>query len=48
MLRTNPAARRHCRVLARQDGARHQHWWALRQNGIVDKIDGFGSLLLKH
>jgi maleate isomerase len=22
--------------------------WALRQNGIADKIDGFGSLLLKH
>jgi maleate isomerase len=24
------------------------YWWALRQNGIDDKIDGFGSLLLKH
>lgn len=24
------------------------YWWALRQNGISDKIDGFGSLLLKH
>jgi maleate isomerase len=24
------------------------YWWALRQNGITDKIDGFGSLLLKH
>ena len=24
------------------------YWWALRGNGIVDKIDGFGSLLLEH
>ena len=24
------------------------YWWALRRNGIVDKIDGFGSLLLDH
>jgi maleate isomerase len=24
------------------------YWWALRQNGIDDKIDGFGSLLLQH
>jgi maleate isomerase len=24
------------------------YWWALRQNGIEDKIDGFGSLLLEH
>jgi maleate isomerase len=24
------------------------YWWALRQNGVDDKIDGFGSLLLKH
>ena len=24
------------------------YWWALRQNGIKDPIDGFGSLLLKH
>jgi maleate isomerase len=24
------------------------YWWALRQNGIDDKVDGFGSLLLKH
>jgi maleate isomerase len=24
------------------------YWWALRQNGIDDRIDGFGSLLLKH
>ena len=24
------------------------YWWALRQNGINDRIDGFGSLLLKH
>ena len=24
------------------------YWWALRQNGIDDKIDGFGSLLIKH
>jgi maleate isomerase len=24
------------------------YWWALRQNGIEDKIDGFGSLLLQH
>jgi hypothetical protein len=24
------------------------YWWSLRQNGIDDKIDGFGSLLLKH
>ena len=24
------------------------YWWALRENGITDKIDGFGSLLLEH
>jgi maleate isomerase len=24
------------------------YWWALRQNGIDDHIDGFGSLLLEH
>ena len=24
------------------------YWWALRQNGIADKIDGFGSLLRDH
>lgn len=24
------------------------YWWALRQNGIKDRIDGFGSLLLEH
>jgi maleate isomerase len=24
------------------------YWWALRQNGIQDKIEGFGSLLLGH
>jgi maleate isomerase len=24
------------------------YWWALRENGIGDKIDGFGSLLLDH
>ena len=24
------------------------YWWALRQNGIADRIDGFGSLLLEH
>jgi len=24
------------------------YWWALRQNGIEDKVDGFGSLLLQH
>ena len=24
------------------------YWWALRQNGIDDKINGFGSLLLEH
>ena len=24
------------------------YWWALRQNGIDDRIDGFGSLLLAH
>ena len=24
------------------------YWWALRENGIDDKIDGFGSLLLEH
>jgi maleate isomerase len=24
------------------------YWWALRQNGIDEKIDGFGSLLLQH
>src|SRR5215468_293586 len=23
-------------------------WWSLRENGIDDKIDGFGSLLLEH
>jgi maleate isomerase len=24
------------------------YWWALRENGIDDKVDGFGSLLLEH
>lgn len=24
------------------------YWWALRRNGIDDKIDGFGSLLVEH
>ena len=24
------------------------YWWALRQNGIADKIAGFGSLLAEH
>ncbi len=24
------------------------YWWALRQNGIDDKIEGYGSLLLEH
>jgi maleate isomerase len=24
------------------------YWWALRSNGIMDKMDGFGSLLLEH
>ena len=24
------------------------YWWGLRHNGIADKIDGFGSLLLEH
>jgi maleate isomerase len=24
------------------------YWWALRDNGIEDKIQGFGSLLLEH
>ena len=24
------------------------YWWALRQNGINDRIQGFGSLLLEH
>jgi maleate isomerase len=24
------------------------YWWALRGNGIADRIDGFGSLLLDH
>ncbi len=24
------------------------YWWALRQNGIADKIEGFGSLLAEH
>jgi len=24
------------------------YWWALRQNGIEDKVEGFGSLLLQH
>jgi maleate isomerase len=24
------------------------YWWALRQNGITDKVDGYGSLLLDH
>jgi maleate isomerase len=24
------------------------YWWALRENGIEDKIDGFGSLLIEH
>lgn len=24
------------------------YWWALRQNGITDRVPGFGSLLLEH
>jgi maleate isomerase len=24
------------------------YWWSLRQNGIDDKVEGFGSLLLEH
>jgi maleate isomerase len=24
------------------------YWWALRQNGIQDKVQGFGALLEKH
>lgn len=24
------------------------YWWALRQNGITDRIEGFGSLLTEH
>ncbi|MGB0752130.1 MAG: maleate cis-trans isomerase family protein [Gammaproteobacteria bacterium] len=24
------------------------YWWALRQNGIKDKVEGWGSLLLEH
>ena len=24
------------------------YWWALRRNGIADRIDGFGSLLAEH
>ena len=24
------------------------YWYSLRQNGIDDRIDGFGSLLLEH
>ncbi len=24
------------------------YWWALRQNGIHDRIEGFGSLLREH
>jgi maleate isomerase len=24
------------------------YWWSLRQNGIDDRIAGFGSLLLEH
>jgi maleate isomerase len=24
------------------------YWWALRQNGITDKVQGFGSLLERH
>ena len=24
------------------------YWWALRQNGIDDKVPGWGSLLLEH
>jgi maleate isomerase len=24
------------------------YWWALRQNGIDDRIEGFGSLMLEH
>ena len=24
------------------------YWWALRQNGITDRIEGFGSLLREH
>jgi maleate isomerase len=24
------------------------YWWALRQNGIMDRVQGFGALLEKH
>ena len=24
------------------------YWWALRQNGINDRVEGFGSLLTDH
>jgi maleate isomerase len=24
------------------------YWWALRQNGIMDRVRGFGALLEKH
>jgi maleate isomerase len=24
------------------------YWWALRQNGIMDKVAGYGSLLMEH
>jgi maleate isomerase len=24
------------------------YWWALRQNGITDRVYGFGSLLVEH
>jgi maleate isomerase len=24
------------------------YWWALRQNGITDRVEGFGSLLTEH
>ena len=24
------------------------YWWALRQNGIEDRVQGFGSLLSHH
>ena len=24
------------------------YWWALRQNGISDRMEGFGSLLTEH
>jgi maleate isomerase len=24
------------------------YWWALRQNGIMDRVPGFGSLLMEH